>query len=538
MGRLFSSVRNLLFAAALLREGKSPAQTLSRRSLPPAREDPVPKLPQQDWEFAQAMDRKALIVREVREDPLLGPTVADLLDKQDVGKHGFVTGRRLTDFYKDLTEKGVRLTQAQWERLWQLSFGPSITVLDFVKAVRRGVDINAALDLGYDRTSEVFGGITDRDSFRLGEADHNKDGVIQGLGNGPLDETEAADAFYRMVCWSRPKTDCVVTVVSPADDLTFEGYLYEQMREAAGMPPSLRASAPVEEVKGGSLAARVAPLAARGARLTSLAHRNAIDFEKVGIYAGSTSKFAKMSDAEKLNWLAGRNSLEQWADPMPQWATRREPIPANPGPIHWTDRAPKFKDCLWVMDVLREAYHQAGADARWQQIEAAVRKDDLRGTTLLAQLQKDGWVGIFWMPDVRNPVASEKYQVQQHHDAAKRAAKGDFFGLRIVDAIVNYRLAGTEGYLSSDLERLARVPFGVAAARDGDHMAVVVNNDMYEVHRDLMPDERRLLERTEGLQKFDWSSGALVVPGESWNRRLTAKELKEKINQKPGAAER
>jgi hypothetical protein len=85
------------------------------------------------------------------------------------------------------------------------------------------------------------------------------------------------------------------------------------------------------------------------------------------------------------------------------------------------------------------------------------------------------------------------------------------------DMVVNYNRTS---FFSSDdttgLDRLRQVPFGLVIARTGNHMAAVVNGEVYEVHWDRGAGDRNTIEATPfenfGDPADPWQSGAFAAP--------------------------
>jgi hypothetical protein len=202
--------------------------------------------------------------------------------------------------------------------------------------------------------------------------------------------------------------------------------------------------------------------------------------------------------------------------------------------VVWTDQVPKVSNCIsWVKEICRAGYEAAGASDRWKQIRTAVeagsKKERDRGTVLLEQLQRDGWMGLYFNPDVKNPDAEDKRHVKIHRESASHISKhAEYYGLKIFDALVNYRPTFGTPRVTPEIECLRRVPFFVGIARAGDHVFVGRNGVVSELHWAEGPKTRDIMEETP-LERFAWSSGTLVVPPGWWPVHLSKDELRTKI---------
>jgi hypothetical protein len=173
-------------------------------------------------------------------------------------------------------------------------------------------------------------------------------------------------------------------------------------------------------------------------------------------------------------------------------------------------------DCTtYGTNVLDAAYAAKGRSTMWADVMREARRAsgrDLKGTEILRALQRlDGWQAVFWSPDPRHP-----QDRTSEHPFAYRIVRerGTYYGITVdnTKSVIDYRRTSPGAAVQTDaLERLRRLPFGALAARGGTHMAVIVNGDVYEVHRHLPATDRNAIEATP-LERFAWQSGVIAAP--------------------------
>ena len=173
-------------------------------------------------------------------------------------------------------------------------------------------------------------------------------------------------------------------------------------------------------------------------------------------------------------------------------------------------------DCTtYGTNVLDAAYTAKGRATVWADVMREARRAsgrDLKGTEILRALQRlDGWQAVFWSPDPRHP-----QDRTSEHPFAYRIVRerGTYYGITVdsTKSVIDYRRTSPGAAVQTDgLERLRRLPFGALAARGGTHMAVIVNGDVYEVHRHLPATDRNAIEATP-LERFAWQSGVIAAP--------------------------
>ena len=179
-------------------------------------------------------------------------------------------------------------------------------------------------------------------------------------------------------------------------------------------------------------------------------------------------------------------------------------------------------DCTtYVLDVLRSAFAAKGQSSAWAKVmstartastEYQVRPGMLRGTDVLKALQSEaGWEGAFWSPDPRNPQDARP----EHPEAFRKVREhGTYYGVTVDQSksVIEYRRTDPAAIQDlSGIEHLKRLQFGVLATRGGDHMALIINGSVYEVHWRLAASDPNAIE-AKPLENFIWESGVIVAP--------------------------
>jgi hypothetical protein len=180
-----------------------------------------------------------------------------------------------------------------------------------------------------------------------------------------------------------------------------------------------------------------------------------------------------------------------------------------------------------------------------------IGKKEVDGVELQSALRSElGWKAIFGAPDPLYPSYQRRPRPYDHappgtafvHDTENKdrydlATRGDKpvyrihpghksdDDLRISHTVMNYApetagrsitIAGSDSTTRKDttgLEKLARIPFGVLTAQGGNHMALILNGVVYEVHWDEHSDSPHLYARTS-LETWGWGSGIIVAPAD------------------------
>ncbi|MEL6547848.1 MAG: hypothetical protein AAFQ82_24695, partial [Myxococcota bacterium] len=109
--------------------------------------------------------------------------------------------------------------------------------------------------------------------------------------------------------------------------------------------------------------------AANYTRGACAAHRDAVNSRGYGTHVGVESSYCDLNGQQKLAWLQQART---------DGAAR-------------IDR-PRESSCIgYVMECVQSYYESAGEADRFREIQRRVVGDDSRGTTLLQELQTDGW---------------------------------------------------------------------------------------------------------------------------------------------------
>jgi len=176
-------------------------------------------------------------------------------------------------------------------------------------------------------------------------------------------------------------------------------------------------------------------------------------------------------------------------------------------------------DCTqYVYDILKYAFSAKGDAVTWKKVATTAAKSSgsggLRGTALQAALESQaGWKGVFWAPSPRNPEDG----TSEHPAAYKRVRKEGRYSkddvlVEKTKSVVDFRPKNPKTAPTfSALDQLKKVPLGVISARGGQHMTLLINGQVYEVHWDLPATDPNVIQATP-LEKWQWQSGAIVMP--------------------------
>lgn len=181
-------------------------------------------------------------------------------------------------------------------------------------------------------------------------------------------------------------------------------------------------------------------------------------------------------------------------------------------------------DCTqYVYDILKYAFGAKGSASVWAEVAKEAKRlsgsGGLRGTALQTALEtKAGWKGVFWAPSPQHPEDG----TSEHPAAYKRVKAAGLYSSDDVavgktKSIVDFRpKASTHIPDFTRLDQLKKVPLGVISARGGKHMTLVLSGQVYEVHWDKPATDPDVIEATP-LEKWQWQSGAIVMPKESYD---------------------
>jgi hypothetical protein len=278
----------------------------------------------------------------------------------------------------------------------------------------------------------------------------------------------------------------------------------------------------------------------------------AIAADGVGLRFGERSPYGKMTPTERKAFVT--NIVKQ-----------KHPEKANDAAyINGLMTRMKSTSCIgYTMEGLAAGYKAAGQTARWTEIAAAVKAKGTIGTTLVAEMQKDGWEAVYWNADTgtyRGPTetANDKQRLNDHayfnnkfigkqgqfkpgvDEAGKPIAGRDYYGTYPQRALVNFfgGPAGTEAVANkTQLAHLKNAPYWVGVAAGGYHTFSGSNLNVRDSHVARDPDDKTNLENRP-FQELDlaWDkatrnykkaadgtavyseeqSGVLVIPPGTW----------------------
>ena len=179
------------------------------------------------------------------------------------------------------------------------------------------------------------------------------------------------------------------------------------------------------------------------------------------------------------------------------------------------------------MEHVGAAYKAAGLGDRWRDIYKKVTANGAKATDLARFLQADGWEGVYFNPDVKNPLASSSDDGREHVNTAHTAKKkGTYYGLKVHHLVLNYRPTEVDGVgvakETVGLEALREVPFFFGMARGGRHAFVGTHGEISEVHWDAQPVSKKVMSEIK-LEDFEWLSGLLLVPPQTWPTNKTSR---------------
>jgi hypothetical protein len=269
----------------------------------------------------------------------------------------------------------------------------------------------------------------------------------------------------------------------------------------------------------------------RASILTATAqHRDSIARTGVGVYYGNNSDFSRLPKTAQDAWVQAHLVAGSQAPALHE------------------------SSCIaWSMQHLAAVYTAAGKSARWQEIEAAVRRDDMRGSTLARELQKDGWQALYFNPDDKehqdqvrdrrdahgtpildahgNPIpvldasGHRRHFDEQGSSLSDLNRTGKYYGLSVDDRILNYnRVPGSGRHDDlTAIEKLRHEPFFFGITRGGEHTFVGHDGTISELHYEDNPDNPNVTGEARfetkdgsGDREFKWHSGAVLVPPGTW----------------------
>ena len=174
-------------------------------------------------------------------------------------------------------------------------------------------------------------------------------------------------------------------------------------------------------------------------------------------------------------------------------------------------------DCTtFLLEVLSQAFEAAGMGETFDQVLeraiAASGSEGLKGLEIMKALQEEGWRGGYFNPDVNFAADADDEHPYSHYVAKE---KGTYYGMEVDPSLMftNYRPAWSSKTERDEsvAERLEEIDFAVVAARGGQHMAVLVNGQVYEVHWSAAASSVNVITH-EALVDWSWLSGGLLLP--------------------------
>jgi hypothetical protein len=170
----------------------------------------------------------------------------------------------------------------------------------------------------------------------------------------------------------------------------------------------------------------------------------------------------------------------------------------------------KQMSCIgWALEVTGAAYQAIGRGAVWTLIRRATVVRQALGTVLLEQLLKDGWTGVYWNPDTKNPADGSN---EHPFSASVARSQKSYYKLRVSDSIVDYKATPPN---RAGIEKLAKMPYWVGIARGGMHVFCGSRESVSEYHWDHGPTSTTAIE-VISLESFAWLSGMLCFPPGVW----------------------
>lgn len=195
-------------------------------------------------------------------------------------------------------------------------------------------------------------------------------------------------------------------------------------------------------------------------------------------------------------------------------------------------------DCTeLVYEILGKAFASAGQDAMWTAVKKQARANTkargqtaMIGVDLQAALQSEaGWSGIFWAPDPKfaykkSDGVTDDTEHGYAYDVARSAAgpkdkRGYYYkatdqpGVRVDKLAVKFapEAGSTTKADPAALAGLKALPFGVLAARGGQHMAIIAHGKVIEIHWKQESTSVTTIEATP-IESWAWKSGVIVAP--------------------------
>jgi len=177
-------------------------------------------------------------------------------------------------------------------------------------------------------------------------------------------------------------------------------------------------------------------------------------------------------------------------------------------------------------------YQETSAKREWSKVLKEYKNSHSKpkpiaeksGMGLYIGLRKEGWEGIYFNPDTKNP----SDQMDYHKDNYQEAKKWRYYGQKIHDLLVDY--GPTKYYEEEDpndpdqiiqvdipkdqqtpkaknadakLAALKKIPFGIVILKFGQHTALLRRGRIYEVHWDIGPNDTLYLHSSAFIGNTD-----------------------------------
>jgi hypothetical protein len=180
----------------------------------------------------------------------------------------------------------------------------------------------------------------------------------------------------------------------------------------------------------------------------------------------------------------------------------------------------------YVLSAFELGHQKTFASKDWSFIKSFLSEG--KGTTLAKGLEKNGWIGLYYNPDVKNPYDMTAGATKSEHSYSYVVAKKSriYYDLRVRDLVINYRPTTTfqDGRTpktvtpkeSAKVDLLKKVTFGFVIAKGGMHTALLHSGNVYEVHWDQGPREISVYQASDFQSLWPWLSGMIYVPKGAW----------------------
>ena len=196
----------------------------------------------------------------------------------------------------------------------------------------------------------------------------------------------------------------------------------------------------------------------------------------------------------------------------------------------------------YVRDSLKLGFSKTGMQAEWKAIWNKVKNG--RGDLLAKALIANGWIALYYNPDVIHPYddglpGSDDYKAATEHTYSYKKAKADktYYDIPLTDLITDYHPStisssgalrtvasfNREPHVATTAKRppdkFFKIPIGLILARGGTHTALFSLGKVLEVHWDVgpfLPSGHPLFQKSDFITDWPWNSGVIVAPKIYW----------------------